>query len=234
MGLAVSQRRASACAFRCTLSACLKSRPSECFLLTCVTSTEMVGLLYNCGVQLRQSPQGHSLARTGRHSASHLRPFPAHSLSHLPPIPTHGRSRLERVPRQGCVPEAIGSASTPIYIHRRQLPARRIPPSGRFPTGRFPLTASAYRRSLARSQTRCATLPLSTCMARPDRRRDSPASAPGLAHICAGTRPHRRRDSLTSAPGLANICCGQFGAVQHSGKLRQRCCTATRCIEAEH
>jgi hypothetical protein len=30
-----------------------------------------------------------------------------------------------------------------------------------------------------------------------------PASAPGLAHICAGTRPHLRRDSPTSA---AHMC----------------------------
>ena len=31
----------------------------------------------------------------------------------------------------------------------------------------------------------------------------SPTSAPGLAHICAGTRPHLRRDSPTSVPGFA-------------------------------
>jgi hypothetical protein len=31
---------------------------------------------------------------------------------------------------------------------------------------------------------------------------DSRTSAPGLAHICAGTRAHLRRDSPTSAPGL--------------------------------
>jgi hypothetical protein len=39
-------------------------------------------------------------------------------------------------------------------------------------------------------------------------RRDSPTSAPGLVHICAGTRPHLRRDSSTSAPGLAHSCAG--------------------------
>jgi hypothetical protein len=94
MGLAVSQRRASACAFRCTLSACLKSQPSECFLLTCVTSTETVGLLYTCGVQLRQS-RGTPWRAPDVIAHSHLRPFPTHSLSHLPPIPTHGRSRFE-------------------------------------------------------------------------------------------------------------------------------------------
>ena len=39
-------------------------------------------------------------------------------------------------------------------------------------------------------------------------RRDAPTSAPGRAHICAGTRPHLRRDAPTSAPGLAHICAG--------------------------
>ena len=43
------------------------------------------------------------------------------------------------------------------------------------------------------------------CMriARPHLRRDSPTSAPGLAHICAGTRPHLCRDSQVSAHGCA-------------------------------
>jgi hypothetical protein len=43
---------------------------------------------------------------------------------------------------------------------------------------------------------------------RPHLHRDSPTSAPGLAHICAGIRPHLHRDSPTSAPGFAHICTG--------------------------
>ena len=39
---------------------------------------------------------------------------------------------------------------------------------------------------------RCACVPIGT--RRCTLHRDSPTSAPGLAHICAGTRPHLRRD----------------------------------------
>ena len=62
------------------------------------------------------------------------------------------------------------------------------------------------------------------CLAGLQLHRDSPTSAPelartsapGLAHICAGTRPHLRRDSPThlrrdsptSALGLTHICAG--------------------------
>ena len=39
-----------------------------------------------------------------------------------------------------------------------------------------------------------------------------PTTAPGRTHICAGTRPHLRRDSPTSAPGRTHICAGTAAA----------------------
>ncbi len=54
-------------------------------------------------------------------------------------------------------------------------------------------------------RSRCAAIGfVASCVAtcagtRPHLRRDSPTSAPGLAHICARTRPHLRRDSIARA-----------------------------------
>jgi hypothetical protein len=46
-------------------------------------------------------------------------------------------------------------------------------------------------------------------------------SAPGLAHICAGTGPHLRRDWPTSAPGLARVCPGTVRGYRLNSR---KCC----------
>jgi hypothetical protein len=66
-------------------------------------------------------------------------------------------------------------------------------------TADFPtVTAPPSAPGLARIRARCDCTETETGQIRagtgPHPRRDSPTSAPGLAHIRAGTRPHPRRD----------------------------------------